>query len=192
MPKPPSISDKVLQDLIHAGDDAWHDFRAQAGGQYHHFVPSDHLGAYDYLCRLRSRADSFVELGAGVGVVTIMADLLGFDAYGIEIESALVDRALEIAARFESSATFAEGTFVAADYQNEIQHLSGDFFTPTEGPDAFAEIGLDLSDFDLVFAYPWPGEEDWLMDLVRSHARASTLLLTYHPDGGFQVTEAGA
>ena len=39
---------------------------------------------------LAGRAVSFLEWGSGTGVITIMADMLGFEAYGIEINPALV------------------------------------------------------------------------------------------------------
>ena len=118
-----------------------------------------------------------------------MADLLGFEAYGIEIEPWLVDRSIELADQFGSAAIFAEGTFVPLAYQDEIEHLSGDYLTPTNGSYAFDELGLELSDFDLVFAYPWPGDEDWLGELIRRHARADTILLTYDASEGFQVSQ---
>jgi hypothetical protein len=185
----PSIPQATLDRLLQEGDDAWLEFRARPEGGFHRFVPSDYLGAYEELKPLRSRAETFVELGSGLGIVTILADLLGFEAYGIEIEPRLVERSIQIAERFGSAATFAEGSFVAPDYRDEVEHLSADFLTPTDGAYAFDELGLELSDFDLVFAYPWPGEEDWLLELIRRHARASTLLLTYNSDGGFQLTQ---
>ena len=49
--------------------------------------------------------------------------------------------------------------------------------------------GMDLCDFDLVYAYPWPGEEDWLFELMRRHARPDAMLLTYEVCEGFRVTE---
>ena len=55
---------------------------------------------------------SFVELGSGAGVVTILADLLGFDAYGIELDPWLVDAAARLAASVGSGAEFVAGSFV--------------------------------------------------------------------------------
>ncbi|MEE8467885.1 MAG: hypothetical protein V3T22_05490 [Planctomycetota bacterium] len=190
MKDPPSILPATLERLIREGSDAWEAFRAFAKDRYHLFIPCDHHGVYETLRELRSRAATFVEFGSGAGVVTIMADLLGFEAYGIEIEPWLVERSTEMAQQFGSGAVFAEGTFVPPAYQDEIELLSGDFLTPTNGAHAFEELGLELSDFDLVFAYPWPGDEDWLAELMRRHARADALLLTYDVCDGFQVTEA--
>lgn len=189
MSDPLSIPTVTLDRLIQKGSDAWEEFRAFARDRHHLFIPCDHRGAYEALRGLRSRATTFVELGSAAGIVTIMADLLGFEAYGIEIEPWLVDRSIEIAEQFGSGAVFAEGTFVPLAYQDEIEHLSGDFLTPTDGACASDELGLELSDFDLLFAYPWPGDEDWLNDLVRRHARAGAILLTYDANDGFRVSE---
>jgi hypothetical protein len=187
----PSILTVTLDRLVREGGDAWEEYRARAKDRHQLFIPCDHRGAHEALRELRSRALTFVELGSGAGIVTIMADLLGFEAYGIEIEPWLVDRSIELAEQFGSAAIFAEGTFVPPAYQDEIEHLSGDYLTPTNGSYAFDELGLGLSDFDLVFAYQWPGDEDWLGELIRRHARANAILLTYDVREGFQVTEAG-
>ena len=189
MSDPPSIPTATLDRLIREGRDAWDEFRAVAKDRFHLFIPCDHRAAYETLRGLRSRATTFVEFGSASGVVTIMADLLGFEACGIEIEPWLVSRSIEIAEGFGSGAVFAEGSFVPPAYQEEIEHLSSDFLTPTNGACAFDELGLELSDFDLVFAYPWPGEEDWLGELMRRHARADAILLTYGVSDGMQVTQ---
>ncbi|MEO6597888.1 MAG: hypothetical protein ABIP94_24360 [Planctomycetota bacterium] len=191
MPGLPSIQPAALDELIAAGNDVWMEFRALTADRHHPFIPCDHRGAYEALRPLRARATTFVEFGSAAGVVTIMADLLGFEAYGIEIEPWLVRRSIALAERLVSAATFAEGTFVPMAYQNEIENLTGDFLTLTNGACAFDEFGLDLTDFDLVFAYVWPGEEEWLHELIRRHARADAVLLTYAGSEGFQATVVG-
>ena len=189
MPYPPSIRAATLDRLILEGADAWEEFRVHARERHHLFIPCHHREAYAALRALRSRATTFVEFGSAAGVVTIMADLLGFEAYGIEIEPWLVKRSIGLAERFDSGAVFAEGTYVPPAYQDEIELLSGDHLTPTDGASAFEELGLELSEFDLVFAYPWPDDEDWLHELFRRHARPDALLLTYAVNDGFQVSE---
>ena len=187
----PTIPKATLERLIHSGTAAWDEFGLLASDRFHLFIPCDHLGAYEELRKLRSRATNFVEFGSAAGIVTIMADLLGYEAHGIEIEPWLVDRSAEIAAEFGSKAVFAEGSFVVPEYQDEIELLSSDSHNPTGGANAFDELGLDLDDYDLIFAYPWPGDEEWLYELVRRHARPEALLLTYDVTEGFRVTQAG-
>lgn len=173
------------------GEELWDEFRELAHDRFHLFIPCDQLGVYEELRKLRSRATTFVEFGSAAGVVTILADLLGFEAYGIEIEPWLVDRSAGLAEEFDSKAVFAEGTFVAPEYQDDIELLSADSHNPTSGANAFEELGMDLEDFDLIFAYPWPGDEEWLQTLVDRHARPGALLLTYDVTEGFQLTSAG-
>ncbi len=182
----PEVPEETLANLIREGSVIRQEFSDLASDRHHLFIPCDHRGAYEVLRELRSRALTFVELGSGAGVVTILADLLGFEAYGIEIEPWLVERSVELAETHGSGATFAEGTFVPPDYQDEIELLSADFLTPTGGAHAFDELGLELSDFDVVFAYPWPGDEDWLEELLRRHARPGAILLTYDVCDGFR------
>ena len=42
------------------------------------------------------------------------------------------------------------------------------------------ELGLDTSDFDVIFAYPWPDEEGATEKLFDRFARDGALLVTYH------------
>jgi len=186
-----TLPPRTLELLVREGLDAQEAFREHAKGRSHLFIPCDHHAVHEQLAQLRSRALTFCELGSGAGIVTIMADLLGFEAYGAELEPWLVERSIEIAERMESAAQFAEGTFVPADYQDEIENLSSEFLTPTGGAHALEEFGLELSDFDLLFAYPWPGDEVWLDELVRRHAREDALLMTYDVCEGFRIVRAG-
>lgn len=185
----PGLPEDQLDALIREGQEIWEGFRLQNGEAFSLFIPCDHRGAHEALAGLRDRATTFLELGSATGVVTIMADLLGFEAYGIEIESWLVDASTELAEQFGSSATFAEGTFVPLEYQDEVDNLSADSFTPTHGACGYEELGMDLRDFDVVFCFPWPGDELWLRELVRRHARPDTLLLTYDDREGFVLAE---
>jgi len=187
----PSIPKPTLDELIQTGAHVWDEFRERTQDRHHLFIPCDHAAAYDELRELTTRATNFVEFGSAAGVVTIMADLLGFEAFGIEIEPWLVDRSYALAEEFGSSATFAEGTFVVPEFQDEIALLSSDRLTPTGGADAFDELGHDLEDFDLIFAYPWPGDEDWLSEMFARFARPGAILLTYDASEGFR-TEVNA
>ena len=185
------MDDETLARLIREGAESWDEFRALASQRHHLFIPCDHAGAYQVLRRLHARASSFLEFGSATGVVTIMADLLGFEACGIELEPWLVERSIELAQRFESRASFAEGSFVPVAYQDEVEHLPADFQTPTGGACGYDDLVLELDDFDMIFAYPWPGEEDWLIELVRRHGRPGALLLTYDVSEGFRLFRDG-
>lgn len=189
MSEPASIRPDLLERLFGLGDQAREEFRKVAKDRHHLFIPCDYQDAHEALQGLTDRAHSFVELGSGSGVVTILADLLGLEACGIEAEPWLVERARQVAEELGSGAVFAEGTFVPVEYEEEIVNLSDESLTPMIGADGFEELGIELSEFDLVFAYPWPGDEEWLYELIRRYARKDVLLLTYGNRDGFHVLE---
>src|SRR6516164_7950823 len=82
------------------------------------FVPCDFGGAYSILQHLAAQVDAagtlFCEWGSGFGVVTCMAALLEFDAYGIEVDSTLVRASRRLAADYELPVEFAQGSFIPA------------------------------------------------------------------------------
>ena len=190
MPSTGRLSADVFEELLLRGSEIWRDFTARRSGSFTRVIPADHRDARVALEEQRSRASSFLELGSGTGVITILADLLGFDAYGIEIEPRLVEASKDLAERFGSGATFVEGSFVPLEFRDEIELLDADFLTVSEGNDAYGELGLTIADFDLVYGYPWPGEEDWLAELVHREAGPTTSLMTYSVTDGFQVSPA--
>ncbi len=176
-----------FDELLHSGAEIWRDYCQDRSGEFHRVIPADYAAAIDFLEERRSRAHTFLELGSATGVITIIADMLGFEAYGIEIESDLVDISEDLARSVHSGATFVEGSFVPPDYRDEVHLLESDYLTPTEGADAYAEMGLEIGDFDLVYCYPWPGEEEWLIEMVRQHGGPRTELMIYTVRDGYEM-----
>jgi len=153
------------------------------------FVPCDFEAAYAALSGLAAatlaRGPVFCEWGSGLGVVAGLADLLGFEASGIEAEALLVDQARRLAEDFGLGVEFAHGSFVPPGGETLV-HAGGQYaWLTTESDDAYAELGLDPVDLDVVFAYPWPDEEAVTEDLFERYAGPGALLVTYH--GGTEV-----
>jgi hypothetical protein len=44
----------------------------------------------------------------------------------------------------------------------------------------YEDLGLDVDDFDLIFAFPWPNDEELTEQLFDRFAANGALLLTYH------------
>ena len=65
--------------------------RHQNAPGFHSYVSSDYGCVYDALVQLQGRLLTVLEWGSGLGVVTIMASRMGFEAYGIEAELTLVE-----------------------------------------------------------------------------------------------------
>ena len=48
-----------------------------------------------------------------------------------------------------------------------------------QGPSGYLELGRALDDFDVVYAFPWMGEEPMMLDLMRCHGREDAHLLLH-------------
>ncbi len=156
------------------------------------FVPSDFELVYRGLAAIKSGNFStgrrFLEWGSGNGVVTCLAVLLGFDAAGIEIEPKLVRLAEQLAKKHRVAAQFACGSFVPTGSEPRLDLAGGDVtWLASGGHDGYEQLQLDPDDFDIIFAYPWPGEEQVIFDLFADNAAVGTLLLTYHGQEGLRL-----
>jgi hypothetical protein len=155
------------------------------------FVPSDFMAAYGVLAAIEEQSlaagSLFCEWGSGFGIVTCLAAFREFEAYGIEIEPALVREAEQIASDFDLSAQFVEGNFVPPDAEGLAATPGEVAWLSMEGRNSYAELGLNVDDFDIIYAYPWPGEDDILGELFHRFAAEGALLVTYNGVEDFRV-----
>jgi hypothetical protein len=163
----------------------------QESGRVPGFVASDYLRAYGVLRALVDQGlapgNRFCEWGSGFGVVACLACMLGFDACGIEIEADLVAAAGLLAADFDLPVEFVCGSFVPRGSHSGDDHAWLATKASNPGARAMDDLGLAVSDFDVVFAYPWPDEEKLTGALFARRARAGAVLVTYHGEAEFRV-----
>ncbi len=185
-----------VRGVMDEGRELWRRFdRDVRRRRWHPFVPADYERSLRTLLALREPGRRFLEWGSAMGVITIMADLLGFEAYGIELDAELVAVARELARRHGSGARFAQGSFLPAGYEFRPSDGDGRLGTIGYGRAAYAELGHGLADFDVVWGYPWTGEEPIMRDLIRRYGRADGCLVLHGPREDEQVrggTESGA
>jgi hypothetical protein len=155
------------------------------------FVPSDFELAYRGLVAIQSQrlatGRRFIEWGSGIGVITCLADRAGFDAVGIEIETQLVDIAEELAASHDIDVEFARGSFLPPGSEPRLEMPDDVAWLATTGADGYEELEMDPDEFDVVFAYPWPGEEGVIFDVFMDCAANGAMLLTYHGQEGLRL-----
>lgn len=178
---------KEMHQLWAEADDIWVEYQEQDG--FGGFVSADYVAVYEALVRLRDRVDTVLEWGSGLGVVTIMASRLGFEAYGIEVEPVLVEHAEELSRQYAPEAQFAVGSFIPDDYQWGEELAGNPSRTETDSRAAYDDLDMQPHDFDLVYAYPWPDEHGLYLDILRNHARENTLFLCYDAREGISITE---
>jgi predicted O-methyltransferase YrrM len=155
------------------------------------FVPSDFDEVYHALAWIQSShlatGRRFLEWGSGIGVVACLASQLGYDAIGIEIEPALVAIAEALASRHGIVVELACGSYVPSGAEPFVDTAGEVTWLRTDGPDSYADLELEPEDFDLIFAYPWPGEEQVIFNLFQNCAAVGALLLTYHSQDGLRL-----
>jgi hypothetical protein len=170
----------------------WERFEAEVRDhEFHPFVAADYEIVLEALLPLRGPGLRFLEWGSASGVITIMADLLGFEACGIELDPALVAMAHELAVRHDSGARFVVGSLLPTGYRWEAGPGGGKDGTLGSGPSGYLQLGLALDDFDVVFGYPWSGEAPLMLDLMRQYGRADALLLLYDTEAGVRSYRGG-
>lgn len=163
-----------------------------ASRQVHAFIPSDYVLVYDALREVAALAvapgNALCEWGCGMGVVATMGVMLGYEACGIEINHELVDEARALAEDFDQSVEFICGNMIPTGGDRYADSASSEMsWLSMGGHDAYEQLGLDVDDFDAVFAYPWPGEEDVIDNLFEHYAAVGALLITYHGIDGIRI-----
>ena len=128
----------------------------------------------------------FCELGSGFGVAAMLAAIRGMESVGIEIESVLVAQSNQLADDLDVAARFFCGSFVPRDAG--VSQLAADIeHVVTDESDVYEEIGLAMDDFDLFFAFPWPGEHPFFEAVLDACAADGAMLLTYRGREGMNL-----
>jgi hypothetical protein len=173
--------------LLREADRRGSEFGSRLSSTYRGFVPSDYVYMYHAL-RAVSHAslacgNAFCEWGSGLGVVASLAALVGFDAYGIEIDPDLFDASLELAEDFDVPVELLLGSFIPPGADDLIDRAfadcDGGLSLDPHADHTYDELGLEIRDFDVIFAFPWPNDEELTAQLFERFAARGALLLTY-------------
>lgn len=181
-----------LTSLCDEGWEIWSRFDSEVRqDHWHPFVAADYERVLQTLLQLRRPGLRFLEWGSATGVITIMADLLGYEAYGIELDPRLVDIARGLAERFDSRARFVAGSFLPAGYTWKPSDGDGRIGTIGDGTSGYLQLQHPLEDFDVVYAYPWPGEEPMMQDLMRRYGDSGARFVLHGGSEGIRVYRRG-
>lgn len=150
--------------------------------QIEQFVAADYSLVYQCLdWTLRSQpllGQRFLEWGSGFSIVSAIAAEMGLTAFGIEAEHDLLAMGRKTIQTWNVSVELVEGNFLPPG----AAQLADDPMLPSlshEVADGYAKIGLDLDDFALVYAYPWPGEDDFHEFVFDRYAASGALLMLF-------------
>ncbi len=193
-PPPPSELPPAVTQLLEEAEkrcDAF--FDAGLDRRYPRYLPSNPQKVFAAITALKDsqllRGNLFCEWGSGFGIATCMASLLGFEATGIELEPGLVELSTQLAQDLHIPVEFLCTSYLPEGYE-EVEGIGGkDLLVPEATTSGGANIditpiydGLDLDEVALFFVYPWPGQEEFMMDLFQAIASEDAILLIYHAD----------
>lgn len=186
---PPSAEASALLD---EADRRILDFMCgQTGRLIHSFVPSDYRAVNAHLrwiveSRLAA-GGAFCEWGSGFGIVAMLAALLEFDACGIEVEGELVEHARTLAEDMDIPVQFAQGSLIPAGKNPRVRQGEDSSHLDFDSPPGYDELGMEVEDFDVFFAFPWPEDKPFCDELFDRCAADGSLLLTYHGIEDFRL-----
>lgn len=194
------VSDKVAR-LIDSCSRGWERFFAD---NYDHqaprFVPSVPEIVLSVLAEVTQRHlppnRAFCEWGSGFGTATCMASLLGYQAYGIEIEAELVRLSSAIARRLGIPVEIICTSMFPRGYESlsrvdttpcataaSFRHPDGESSRPLR----YDGMDIDIAEIGLFFVYPWPEERELVQALFDAVSVAGAILVAYHTDKEVRV-----
>lgn len=165
----PAKANVLIQKCNEAGDEICS--HSDEPGGIPQFVPADGPNTWHLLNSvvkhtLPDRQLTFCEWGSGIGLVSLLASLIGLSATGIEIEEDLIYLARDFSQKLAIPATFVHGSIY-----------------PEENP---API-IDYKTIDLFFAYPWPNQIVPMTNLFQQVAASGAVLVMYHGGRNYRV-----
>lgn len=116
-----------------------------------------------------------------------MASRLGFEAYGIEAVPTLVDYSEQLASKYGATARFSQGSFIPDEFDWNPSNGDNVVETFIDTPDGYADLDMELRDFDVIYAYPWPDEHDLFHNVIREFGRRDATLISYDAREGIDV-----
>ena len=160
--------------------------------RYPRYVPSEPAQVYAALRYVTEQGlplgETFIEWGSGFGVATGIAAQLGYEAYGIEIEETLVEKAESLIADQGLDADFLSVSYIPDGFIS-YDALSGhdivrddSFGHRVDGNSRYDGMDIDVEEVDLFFVYPWPGEQEMMLKLFDAIAGEGAILVAYFGD----------
>ncbi len=117
--------------------------------------------------------------------------MIGYESYGIEYDGNLCTVAERICEDFGLPVELVNGSFIPEGVEDLIEDAfashDGELALHTEPDRAYEEIGYDINDFDLIFAYPWPNDVALTHEIFDRCAARGAMLLAYYDAGSIAL-----
>ena len=172
-------------------------FETERNRKIPQFIPCNDELLYHWLAAIKTSelclGKVYCEWGSGYGVGACLASLLGYESYGIEIEKSLTEASRKLAEDSNIAVTIIERDYMPEGFECYEGSGGAELIKPEnytyqdrsglrpgyEGMDA------NLDEVDLFFIYPWPGEQEFVLEFFQAVAADGALCLIYLGDDEF-------
>ncbi len=161
------------------------------------FIPSNAELVYKHLSAIVSGdfclGNNYCEWGSGYGVGTCLASMLGFNSFGIEIEPSLVTASKALAKKTHIDVTIIESDYMPEGFDCYEGSGGAELIRPENyvcGTNEHLDVSyegmeINLDEVDVFFVYPWPGEQEFMLEFFQAIAADGALFLVYLGDDDF-------
>ncbi len=185
---------RIIQESDDRIDELFHRAENKRIPQY---LPSDPAIFYKALDDLTRRdlilGRVFCEWGSGFGVCCCLAASLGYESYGVELETRMVEESERLARDLGiDDVTILQTSYVPEGYES-YSGVGGEYLIrenqmSSRNEHIVSELiyeGMDreIAAIDVFFVYPWPYEQEFMQELFDEIAVEGAILLSYHKSG---------
>ena len=179
-------------------------FETERNRKVPQFIPCNDELLYHWLAAIKTSelclGKVYCEWGSGYGVGACLASLLGYESYGIEIERSLIEASRKLAEDSNIAVTIIKRDYMPEGFECYEGSGGAELIKPenyTYGEKngfrpSYEEMDADLDEVDIFFIYPWPGEQEFVLEFFQAVAGDGALCLIYLGDDEFGLYQKTA
>lgn len=179
-------------------------FETERNRKIPRFIPCNDKLLYHWLSAIKGSdlclGKVYCEWGSGYGVGTCLASLLGYESYGIEIEPSLIEESKKLAEDSNIPVTIIQRDYMPEGFEcyegsGGAELIRPENYTYQDGSGlrpSYEGMDADLDEVDIFFIYPWPGEQEFVLEFFQAVAADGALCLIYLGDDEFGLYQKTA
>jgi SAM-dependent methyltransferase len=181
---------KKIVELLQESNRQIEDSRIAEETGFLSFSPERLAEAVLRLTEIAPSAAISLDLGCGNGQWALLTAAAGFPSYGIDINPDLIDEARQlhqlcvernmidktVVCRF-SAGNFYPQIEKEAMIRFRDQHKENPNSMPWSDDDPYSELGISLSEVDIIYTWSWPSQSRFLYNFLERSAKRGAILV---------------
>ena len=180
----PKAAERIIEEGERLIDEL---FATERNKRIPRYLPSNPTLIYQALKTVRddnlALGDVYCEWGSGFGIGCCLAASLGFEAIGIELEEHLVDASRGLAESVGQEIVVHQSSYLPLGFDSYEGGGGEELILPTSSAERrhpnYEDTELLTEEVDVFFVYPWPGQQQFMLDLFDAVAMEGALLVAY-------------